>query len=64
MRGDGGGLREEEGKERVTRKSTDKIINKEGKLLVDKIEERGWMILNDSYDIKRGLMLEKREHLW
>lgn len=35
---------------RQTRRSIDKVVNREGKTLVNKIEERGWMILNRNYD--------------
>lgn len=51
---EGGPVRGEEGNVRETRKLADKTINREGKLLVNKIEERGWMILNGSYDIEGG----------
>lgn len=49
---DRGGPREEEGdtwrRKTWARKSKDKVINKEGKILIDGIEERGWMIVNGS----------------
>lgn len=38
---------------RQTRRSIDKVVNREGKTLVNKIEERGWMILNGNYDRER-----------
>lgn len=37
---------EEKGKE--GRRSKDKIINKEGRVMLNKLQERGWMILNGS----------------
>lgn len=45
----GGPVREENGKVKETRDSIDKVVNREGRL-VSKIEERGWMILNRSYN--------------
>jgi len=44
---DGGKEREEEREERE-RKSKDKRINREGRILVDFLEERGWGIMNGS----------------
>lgn len=32
-----------------TRRSKDKLINKEGQKMLDGIKERGWTILNRSY---------------
>lgn len=49
-----GPVRGEEGNVRETRKSVDKVVNRGGKLLVNKIEDRRWMILNRSYDIEGG----------
>ncbi|KMQ89058.1 hypothetical protein RF55_11351 [Lasius niger] len=46
----GGPVREENGKVKETRDSIDKVVNREGRILVSKIEERGWMILNRSYN--------------
>lgn len=47
---EGGPVREEEGKVRTPRESRDKEINREGRILINKIEEKGWMILNGSYN--------------
>ncbi|KAL6421364.1 hypothetical protein ACFW04_014701 [Cataglyphis niger] len=49
----GGPMREEDDKIRETKKSIDKMVNREGMLLVEKIEERGWMILIGSFNNKR-----------
>lgn len=38
-----------EGSEKKTRKSKDKVINQEGRTLIDILAERGWMIFNGSY---------------
>ena len=43
---------EEKGEEK--RKSKDKIINREGKILLNKLQERGWMILNGSGEDEGG----------
>lgn len=43
---EGGPIRRENEKEDKTRNSKDKIINKEGKILIEKLTERGWAILN------------------
>lgn len=51
---EGGPVREEEGKVRTSRKSRDRVINGEGRILVSKVEERGWMILNGSYKEEGG----------
>ncbi|KAM0736990.1 hypothetical protein ACS0PU_000083 [Formica fusca] len=51
---EGGPVREEDGKIRETRNSIDKMVNREGRILVNKIEERGLMILNGSYNNKGG----------
>lgn len=51
-----GPVREEDGKRITTRKLADKTISKEKeKILVKKIEERGWMILNGSFNILRRM---------
>lgn len=50
----GGPMREERRKVRQTRRSADKVVNREGKLLMDRIKERKWIILNGSYDRKGG----------
>lgn len=50
----GGPIREENEEEHRTRKSKNKIINKEGKALIEKVTERGWMILNGSYEDEGG----------
>lgn len=34
------------GEKSKTRRSVDKVVNREGRILVDKIEERGWSIMN------------------
>lgn len=47
-------IREKRGKMRTTRKSKDKEMNREGRILISKIEERGWMILNRSYSKEGG----------
>lgn len=44
---EGGTIREES--EEKTRKSKNKMINQEGRILIDILAERGWMILNGSY---------------
>lgn len=40
-RNEGGSIREDEGKVRTTRKSKNKEVNREEKILTNKIEERG-----------------------
>lgn len=54
----GGPIREDKEKEKEgeSRNSRDKMINKERRVLINKIEERGWMILNGSYMKKDGLI--------
>ncbi|XP_018374444.1 PREDICTED: uncharacterized protein LOC108768497 [Trachymyrmex cornetzi] len=52
---EGGPVREEEnGKRSESRRSIDKIINREGRRLISKIEERGWAIMNGSYGEEGG----------
>ncbi|XP_025997477.2 golgin subfamily A member 6-like protein 6 [Solenopsis invicta] len=52
--GNKGGPIEEEGEERSEiRRSIDKVSNREGRILLNKIEERGWTILNGSFDEER-----------
>lgn len=52
----GGPIRKdkEREKEGESRNSKDKVINKEGRVLIDKIKERRWTILNGSYDNEGG----------
>lgn len=50
---EGGPVREEDEKIRETRNSIDRVVNREGRLLVNKIEERG-RILNGSFSKKGG----------
>lgn len=45
---------EENEKRSETRKSVDKIVNREGRILIDRIEERGWAILNESFGREGG----------
>lgn len=45
----GTGKREEE----PLRRSRDKVINKEGRMLIRKIKERGWMIINGLREARR-----------
>ncbi|XP_039304823.1 golgin subfamily A member 6-like protein 22 [Solenopsis invicta] len=53
--GNKGGPIEEEGEERSEiRRSIDKVSNREGRILLNKIEERGWTILNGSFDEEGG----------
>lgn len=47
-----GGIIDEYKKERYTRKSKDRIINADGKFLLNEISERGWMILNGCEEIQ------------
>lgn len=53
-RNEGGPIREDEGKVRTTRKSKDKEVNRERRILINKIEERGWMILKSSFNKEGG----------
>lgn len=46
---------EKEGKS--LRRSKDKIVNREGKILIDSISERDWVILNDSFENEGGQTL-------
>lgn len=46
----GGPIETGEKKEEEGRRSKDKMINKEGKIILDEIEERGWIILNGSFE--------------
>ena len=52
----GGPINDEEEKEKrsETRKSIDKVVNREGRILIDKIEERGWAILTESFGREGG----------
>lgn len=43
-----------ERKEEVKRRSKDKVINSEGRVMLNKIRERGWMILNGSFEKEGG----------
>lgn len=45
----GGPIELQERKEMERRKSWDTVVNKEGKVLLREISERGWMISNGSY---------------
>jgi len=45
---------EEDEKRTETRKSVDKVVNREGRILIDIIEERGWAILNGSFGKEGG----------
>lgn len=52
----GGPIREDKEKEKEgeARNSRDKVINREGRVLINKIEERGWTILNGlNYYVKK-----------
>lgn len=51
---EGGPIREDNGRIRTSRDSRDKEVNKEGRILIREIEERGWMILNGSYNKEGG----------
>lgn len=53
-----------EKKEEERRKSKDKIINKEGRTMLNMMGERGWIILNGSYEEGEWtyMLLEKEEH--
>lgn len=51
---EGGSIKENEKKARATRNSKDKVVYKEGRILINKIEERGWQILNGSFDKEGG----------
>ena len=46
---EGGPFREIASENGRERKSKDKIVNREGRMLVEKVNERGWVILNGSY---------------
>lgn len=52
----GGPIREDKEKEKEgeSRNSRDKMINRERRVLINKIEEREWMILNGSYNNEGG----------
>lgn len=41
-------------KEKETRKSKDKIVNREGKILIETMRERGWMIMNGKGEEEGG----------
>lgn len=45
----GGLIRTGDRKVEEKRKSIDKVINKEGRILLEKLGERGWTILNGSF---------------
>lgn len=49
----GGPIKEDKEKEKEGN-SRDKMINRERRVLINKIEERGWMILNGSYNNEGG----------
>lgn len=59
--GSGGGpIREEEVRERNEIKSSvDKVVNREGRILISRLEERGWTILNGSFR-KKGMDIYRR----
>lgn len=46
---EGGPIGALRGEEKELRKSKDKVINKEGRTMISKIKERGWMIINGSF---------------
>lgn len=53
--GNGGGpIGTAEKKEEERRSSKDKTTNKEGREMLNKLEERGWIILNKSYKEEGG----------
>ena len=54
-------LEEENEKRNKRRKSIDKIINKKGRRLIGRIEERGWVILEAS---KKGMDLYRGERIF
>jgi len=37
-------------KEKEARRSRDKVTNRKGRIMVNKLKERGWMILNGSFN--------------
>lgn len=47
-------IRERSGVEVKSRRSRGKIVNREEKILIDKIINRGWTILNSSYEKEGG----------
>lgn len=49
----GGHVGEDE-KEEKNENSMDKIINREGRILINKLDERGWSILNGTFGEKGG----------
>ena len=49
-----GGVVRYEGKEKCSRRSKDKIIYREGQLLIDDINEKGWMILNGCEEVEEN----------
>lgn len=51
---EGGLIVYEEEKGEGKRRSKDKTINREGKVLLNKLQEKGWMILNDSGEKEGG----------
>ncbi|XP_039302912.1 uncharacterized protein LOC120357160 [Solenopsis invicta] len=52
---EGGPIEEEEAEKRSKiRRSIDKVSNREGRILLNRIEERGWSILNGSFDKEGG----------
>lgn len=52
---EGGPLTEErEGEKSEIKSSIDKVINREGPTLLNRIEERGWTILNGSFEKEGG----------
>jgi len=47
---EGGPIVIDKKKEEETRRSRDRVINREGRMMINKLKERGWMILNESFD--------------
>jgi len=41
-------------KEKEARRSRDKVTNREGRIMVNKLKERGWMILKGSFNRGKG----------
>jgi len=47
---EGGPIVTDKKKGKEIRRSRDKVMNREGRIMVNKLKERGWMILNGSFD--------------
>lgn len=58
---EGGPIRMEEEKEGEIRRSKDKEINGEGRKMLSGIRERGWIILNRSYEKEESGHTSKKE---